>query len=602
MDSNSGIPGKHEILYQYFGYKSFREAQEQIIDSILAGRDCLGVMPTGAGKSICFQVPALMLEGTTVVVSPLISLMKDQAQALNENGINAACINSSMTEWECENVFRAAYDGRIKILYVAPERLVTTRFISLVKSLRIPLVAVDEAHCVSQWGQDFRPSYLKISDFVSQLAVRPVVAAFTATATKRVKQDISELLNLKNPFEVTTGFDRPNLYFDVRRPISKLEELIKIFREPLDGSAIVYCATRKNVSNVCAFLCNNGFRAGEYHAGLPADVRTRMQEDFIYDRLDIMVATNAFGMGIDKSNVRLVVHYNCPKDMESYYQEAGRAGRDGGDSRCIMLYDKADIEISRFLIERSGDELSAEEQEKLQKIQFQRLEKIQTYGNIHSCLRSYILGYFGENGKSDCEWCSNCLKGYQSVNITIEAQKILSCIHRLKQCEKALPFSEVCDILLGVCADEYKSLSTFGIMKGEDRKRLEEIGKYLLEERFFEECGSRKICILTPKSDEYMRQRKPFRMKIKNRENKSVADYGDNPQLFELLKNLRKKQAALLGVPPYVVFNDETLKSMCRIMPTNLDEFLKVQGVGTIKAQRYWKKFTAVINEYRNSH
>lgn len=597
-----GLPDKHDVLRRYFGYTSFRFAQEQLIDKILSGRDCIGVMPTGAGKSICFQVPALMLDGTTIVVSPLISLMKDQAEALRENGISAVCINSSMSEMECADVFKAAYDGCIKILYVAPERLETKRFRNLVSNLRVPLVAIDEAHCVSQWGQDFRQSYLKIADFVAQLAVRPVVAAFTATATSRVKQDISELLQLKNPFEVTTGFDRPNLFFDVRRPISKLEELIKILSEPLDGSAIVYCATRKNVSAVCALLCHNGFRAGEYHAGLSSEVRTRMQEDFIYDRLDIMVATNAFGMGIDKSNVRLVVHYNCPKDMESYYQEAGRAGRDGGESRCIMLYDKADIEISRFLIERSGDDLPPDEQQKLQKIQYQRLDKICSYGNLHTCLRSYILEYFGEKPNGDCGWCSNCLNGYQAVNITIEAQKILSCIYRLKQCGKASAFAEVCDILLGECDDEYKSLSTYGIMKGEDRNRLEEIGKYLVEERFFEECGTNKICVLTPKSDEFMRLRKPVRMKVRKRVREAASDYGDNPELFEQLRTLRKKQAALLGVPPYVVFNDETLRSMCRIMPTTLSEFLMVQGVATIKAQRYWKKFTAAIREYLNTH
>lgn len=594
-------PNKYEVLHRFFGYKSFREAQESLIDAILSGRDTLGVMPTGAGKSICFQVPALMLKGTTIVISPLISLMKDQAEALRENGIPAACINSTMPDWECENVFRAAYNGQIKILYVAPERLGTARFTSLVRELQIPLVAVDEAHCVSQWGQDFRPSYLRIAEFVNILPIRPVVAAFTATATDRVRRDIVEILALQSQFEVTTGFDRPNLYFDVRKPEDKNEELLKILSKPVDGSVIIYCATRKNVASVCGLLRLNGFKASEYHAGLSAEARAKAQEDFIFDRIDIIVATNAFGMGIDKSNVRLVIHYNCPMDIESYYQEAGRAGRDGGAATCIMLYSDGDKRLAEFMIEKShGDsELPENEIEQLKSLDYKRLSKITDYGNLKTCLRSYILGYFGEKDVRACGWCSNCARGYSVEDVTIESQKVLSCIFRLKQNGSALPFEEVCDILLGECPVQYRSLSTYGIMRGESRNRIEQIGAHLIETGLFEECGERKICVLTPKSDEYMKLRTPiqmkFRKKIKTSEKTEVQP---NSELFELLREYRKKQATLLGVPPYVVFNDQTLKEMSVACPQNMNDFMRISGVGTIKAERYGRKFMKVIKEY----
>lgn len=598
------IPDKYEILHRFFGYKSFREAQESLIDAILSGRDCLAVMPTGAGKSLCFQVPALMLKGTTIVISPLISLMKDQAEALRENGIPAACINSTMPDWECEEVFRAAYNGQIKILYVAPERLGTARFTSLVSGLQIPLVAVDEAHCVSQWGQDFRPSYLRIAEFVSVLPVRPVVAAFTATATDRVKRDIVGILALQSQFEVTTGFDRPNLYFDVRKPKSKDAELLDILSKPVDGSVIVYCATRKNVSSVCGMLSLNGFKAAEYHAGLSAEARAKAQEDFIFDRIDIIVATNAFGMGIDKSNVRLVVHYNCPMDIESYYQEAGRAGRDGGAATCILLYSEGDRRLAEFMIEKShsDSELPEEEIEQLKSLDYKRLSKITAYGKLGTCLRSYILEYFGERNTHACGWCSNCARDYTVEDVTIDSQKMLSCIFRLKQQGSALPFREVCDVLLGECHSHYSGLSTYGIMRGESRSRLEKIGAHLVEEGLFEECGERKICVLTPKSDEYMKLRTPIQMKFKKiAKQPEKVDVKPNSELFEKLRELRKKQAAIDGVPPYVVFNDQTLREMSVTCPQTMEDFLKISGVGTRKADRFGKKFMKVIKEYLNT-
>lgn len=596
---------KLDLLRRYFGHSSFRAAQEQLIDSILSGRDCLGIMPTGAGKSICFQIPALMMRGTTIVISPLVSLMKDQAEALVQNGINAACINSSMDDWECENVFRAAYDGRISILYVAPERLGTPRFTSLVRSLEIPLVAVDEAHCVSHWGQDFRPSYLRIADFVSSLPVRPVVAAFTATATERVKHDIVSILALQSHFEVTTGFDRPNLFFEVRKPENKDTELLEILSKPANGSVIVYCSTRKNVASVCGMLCVHGFRAGMYHAGLTAAERKQTQEDFICDRLDIIVATNAFGMGIDKSNVRLVIHYNCPKDLESYYQEAGRAGRDGGSARCILLYSESDRRLAEYMIEasHSDGDIPDREREMLISRDLSRLDKMVGYCKSKGCLRSYILKYFGEKTKSECEWCSNCVKGYSVEDITVESQKILSCIYRLKQRGVELPISGVCGVLLGDCPEEYATLSTYGIMRGEDKARVEKIALFLKSKGYIRETIGRKNCSLTPEADEAIRQRKPIRMKTAYKSAAPAAAVKiPNPELFEQLRALRNKSAAILGVPPYVVFADKSLVEMCTLLPLTVDDFLKISGVGTKKAERYGKKFISVINEYVTSH
>ncbi len=596
---------KLEVLRQYFGHKSFREAQEALIDSILSGRDCLGVMPTGAGKSVCYQLPALMLRGTTIVISPLISLMKDQVEDLIQNGISAACINSSISDRDCEDIFRAAYEGRISILYVAPERLGTPRFTSLVNSLEIPLVAVDEAHCVSHWGQDFRPAYLNISGFVRSLPRRPVVAAFTATATERVKRDIVSILALQSPFEVTTGFDRPNLFFDVRQPEDKDEELLKVLSKPENGSVIVYCATRKNVASVCHLLCNHGFRAGMYHAGLPAEERRRTQDDFICDRLDVIVATNAFGMGIDKSNVRLVIHYNCPKDLESYYQEAGRAGRDGSPARCVLLYNDSDRRLAEYMIDLSHSEgdMPENERELLKNRDFQRLDAIVRYSRSKGCLRSAILNYFGESqSQANCGWCSNCVKGYSVTDITIESQKFLSCIFRLKQHGAALPIEGVCGVLLGECDDEYRGLSTYGIMRGEDKSRLLKIANFLKKDGFFEECGEGKICVLMPKSDEIMRRRLPIRVKSKLGGDKSrTASSIPNPDLFERLRVLRNKSAAALGVPPYIVFSDASLIGMCTLLPTTIDEFLKVSGVGSRKAERYGRKFMAEISRYIES-
>ena len=403
---------KHEALAAYFGHTSFRPAQETLIDALLGGRDVMGVMPTGAGKSVCYQIPSMMLDGITLVISPLISLMKDQVAALKNAGLPAAFINSSLTTAQYREVLRRAEDGRYKIIYVAPERLVTEAFLSFSLQTPVSLVAIDEAHCVSQWGQDFRPGYLKISGFIERLSVRPVVGAFTATATAEVKSDIVRLLGLRDPLSLTTGFDRPNLYFEVARPGNKPAYFIELIEKHSGECGIVYCATRKAVDTICADLRRRGIIAARYHAGLDDDERKRNQEEFIQDRAAVMVATNAFGMGIDKPNVRFVVHYNMPKNIESYYQEAGRAGRDGKPSDCVLLFSDDDIKTAEFLINSSekNEEIPERERRILHRRDMERLDKMTRYCEIDSCLRSYILKYFGENQKGRCGNCSNCKK------------------------------------------------------------------------------------------------------------------------------------------------------------------------------------------------
>jgi len=403
---------KHEALVAYFGHTSFRPAQEKIIDALLEGRDVMGVMPTGAGKSVCYQIPSMMLNGITLVLSPLISLMKDQVAALRNAGLPAAFINSSLTTVQYREVLRRAEDGRYKIIYVAPERLMTEAFLSFSLQTQVSLVAVDEAHCVSQWGQDFRPGYLKIAGFIERLPARPVVGAFTATATAEVKSDIVQLLGLRDPLSLTTGFDRSNLYFEVARPGNKPAYFLELIEKHSGECGIVYCATRKAVDTICADLCRRGIIAARYHAGLEDDERKRSQEEFIQGRAAVMVATNAFGMGIDKPDVRFVIHYNMPKNIESYYQEAGRAGRDGKPSDCVLLFSDDDIKTAEFLINSSekNEEIPERERRILHRRDVERLDKMTRYCEIDSCLRSYILKYFGENQKGRCGNCSNCKK------------------------------------------------------------------------------------------------------------------------------------------------------------------------------------------------
>lgn len=402
-------------LKKYYGHDSFREGQEKIINSLISGRDAVGIMPTGAGKSVCYQIPALLADGITLVISPLISLMKDQVSSLIQAGIRGAYYNSSLTEGQCRKALANMAAGMYKIIYVAPERLEYDSFVNICSGLNISYVAIDEAHCVSQWGQDFRPSYLKIADFIDKLPSRPVVGAFTATATAAVRDDIVRMLRLKDPFLLTTGFDRPNLFFDVRRCESKrnrFEELVAILTEKKDKSGIVYCSTRKNVDEIYEALRGMNFNAARYHAGLSDEERHKSQEDFIYDRTPVIIATNAFGMGIDKSNVSFVVHYNMPKNLESYYQEAGRAGRDGAQAECVLLYMPSDVFTIKYLIDNSApnDELTAEQQEAIRRKDIQRMNAMIGYCNTSGCLRNYMLGYFGERHSEGCGACSGCIE------------------------------------------------------------------------------------------------------------------------------------------------------------------------------------------------
>ena len=428
---------QYEILKHYFGYDTFRDGQDVLIQSILEGRDVLGIMPTGAGKSLCYQIPALMMDGITLVISPLISLMKDQVSSLNQVGILAAYINSSLTAAQYYKVLDLARAGRYPIIYVAPERLMSEDFLrfALSSQVKISMVAVDEAHCVSQWGQDFRPSYLKIVDFINQLPDRPVVSAFTATATAQVRDDIIDILMLRNPQVMTTGFNRPNLYFGVQSPKDKYATMVNYLERHKGESGIIYCLTRKVVEEVCSQLIREGFSVTRYHAGLSDSERRHNQEDFIYDRAQIMVATNAFGMGIDKSNVRFVVHYNMPKNMESYYQEAGRAGRDGEPSECILLYGGPDVVTNQFFIDHNQDNeaLDPVTREIVMELDRERLRKMTFYCFTNECLRDYILRYFGEYGSNYCGNCSNCLSQFETVDVTDISRILIGCVESCRQ-------------------------------------------------------------------------------------------------------------------------------------------------------------------------
>lgn len=600
---------KLSVLKEYFGHDSSREGQDRITDSLLGGRDVLGIMPTGAGKSICYQVPALMFDGITIVVSPLISLMKDQVSALVQSGVAAAYINSSLTHAQYLKVLQNTESGKYKIIYVAPERLCAPAFLGICRNLNISMVAVDEAHCVSQWGQDFRPSYLKIPDFIDALNSHPVVGAFTATATGAVRDDIKTLLRLVSPLVVTTGFDRPNLFFSVMQPKNKSIELMKLIKERKNESGIVYCSTRKAVEEVCELLQKNGFAATRYHAGLDENERRRNQDDFVYDRATIMVATNAFGMGIDKSNVSFVIHYNMPKNMESYYQEAGRAGRDGRSADCILLYSAKDVRTNQFLINNSepNPDLTEDEQEEVRRRDRERLKQMTFYCTTHKCLRKFILEYFGDKGPERCEKCSNCLSNHENTDITVDAQKIMSCVARTGQ---RYGKKVICDVLRGSKNERLISAglsrqSTYGIMADCPEKRLRDIIGHLCENGYMTAEGDEyPILRLTSKSrgvltgSETLRMMLEIPQKKKASSAKSAALSPADEKLLIALKELRRSLAMRQSVPAYVVFSDATLVDMCRLKPKTQEEFMEVSGVGQAKSQRYGEVFLAVIAEF----
>ena len=602
---------KLEALQKYFGHSSFRPGQEALIDAILSGRDVLGIMPTGGGKSLCYQVPALLLPGVTVVVSPLISLMIDQVMALKAAGIPAAYINSTLTESQIRLAYRRMYDGAYKIIYVAPERLAGPGFLAAMQVLQPSLVAVDEAHCISQWGQDFRPSYLKIVEFLQALPRRPVVAAFTATATEEVREDIVRILELRDPMRTVTGFDRENLYFEVLRPRSKDSMLRTLVERRQGKSGIVYCATRAKVEQVCDSLNQWGFSATRYHAGLSDKERRSNQDEFQYDRKPIMVATNAFGMGIDKSNVSYVIHYNMPKSVEAYYQEAGRAGRDGEPADCILLFSEADVHTARFLIENGGENeaLSEQDRARLHKRELGRLQDMIDYCKTTGCLRGYLLDYFGQSHAPECGHCGNCSVPVEQVDITEQARAILSCAAQTRQ---HLGYNVgavmLCNILRGSRAKRLlelhlDELDSFGQLRTMGQAEVRACIDYLKSQGYLRELEHISALDPTALASAFLTQGETLRMPVRRREEPEEPELlqtqsAASEALLRRLKAARQELATLRHVPAYAICSNVTLTDMARRMPRTEHQLLQVNGIGEWKAEHYGKRFLQVISEY----
>ena len=606
-----------EALKRYFGYDSFRPGQEEIVSALLAGRDALAIMPTGAGKSLCYQVPALLLPGLTLVISPLISLMQDQVKGLNAAGIHAAFINSSLTETQIARALDLAAEGSYKLVYVAPERLESPVFRSFAAGADISMVTVDEAHCISQWGQDFRPSYLKILDFIDSLPRRPIVSAFTATATREVKDDIVCTLRLHDPKVLVTGFDRPNLYFQVERIRRKDDFVIQYLRDHPGESGIIYCATRKNVDKLQELLTEYGFAATKYHAGLSAEARRKNQNDFIYDTAPVIVATNAFGMGIDKSNVRFVLHYNMPQSMENYYQEAGRAGRDGLPSQCVLLFSAQDVIINKFLLDKKDfAEMDDEEADLLRQRDLQRLQTMERYCQTTECLRNYILAYFGEHPTAPCGNCGSCNNDFDEVDMTDAAKWMINCVAELHgRYGKAILFGTLQGAnrarLRELGAERFKS---YGRMKDTPRETLERLLAQLLEDGYLVQsddqyavlhigdiaplkAGGQVLVKLPP-------QREPEQARAPKPKRRSPMDALTSAglELFSQLRQLRFDTAQREGLPPYVVFGDKSLVDMCLRAPRRAEDMLGIYGMGERKYEKYGAAFFAVIDAYRADH
>ena len=606
-----------EALKRYFGYDSFRPGQEEIVSALLAGRDALAIMPTGAGKSLCYQVPALLLPGLTLVISPLISLMQDQVKGLNAAGIHATFINSSLTETQIARALDLAAEGSYKLVYVAPERLESPVFRSFAAGADISMVTVDEAHCISQWGQDFRPSYLKILDFIDSLPRRPIVSAFTATATREVKDDIVCTLRLDDPKVLVTGFDRPNLYFQVERTRRKDDFVIQYLRGHPGESGIIYCATRKNVDKLQELLTEYGFAATKYHAGLSAEARRKNQNDFIYDTAPVIVATNAFGMGIDKSNVRFVLHYNMPQSMENYYQEAGRAGRDGLPSQCVLLFSAQDVIINKFLLDKKDfAEMDDEEADLLRQRDLQRLQTMERYCQTTECLRNYILAYFGEHPTAPCGNCGSCNNDFDEVDMTDAAKWMINCVAELHgRYGKAILFGTLQGAnrarLRELGAERFKS---YGRMKDTPRETLERLLAQLLEDGYLVQsddqyavlhigdiaplkAGGQVLVKLPP-------QREPEQARAPKPKRRSPMDALTSAglELFNQLRQLRFDTAQREGLPPYVVFGDKSLVDMCLRAPRRAEDMLGIYGMGERKYEKYGAAFFAVIDAYRADH
>ena len=605
-----------EILKLYFGYDSFKEGQEEIIEAITGGKDVLAIMPTGSGKSICYQVPAMLLPGITIVISPLISLMQDQVKALNEAGIHAGYINSSLTESQISKVYANALKGTYKILYVAPERLESYEFMIFADRVDISMVTVDEAHCISQWGQDFRPGYLKIVDFIDGLSKRPVVSAFTATATEEVKTDIACMLKLQDPKIVATGFDRENLYFDVETIKRKDDYVLEYIRKHPDDSGIIYCATRKNVDSLFELLSGNGISTVRYHAGMNNEDRKISQNDFIYDRIPVIVATNAFGMGIDKSNVRFVIHYNMPQSMENYYQEAGRAGRDGELSECILLFSPQDIMINKFLLEHKDfTDIPVEDVDLIRQRDAKRLQVMEGYCRTSGCLRNYILEYFGEKRDLPCDNCGNCHREFTEIDMTEDAKTVINCVWETKG---RYGLNILLGTLLGANRARLKEIGaiqykTYGALKNRSESELRLlISQMLLDGYLYQTTDKYSLIrmgdiepLRNPNTHVRLRtykEKEPER-EAKSRGRKSTdsltrAGY----DLFEILRKLRLTIAREEGLPPYIIFSDKTLIDMSAKAPTDEKTILNVSGVGEAKYKKYGGRFIEAVSAFLEEH
>ena len=597
----------YNALKTYFGYNEFKEGQKSIVLGALNGKDVLGIMPTGGGKSLCYQLPAIILNGITLVVSPLISLMKDQVDSLNEIGIPGTFINSTLDDNELNERIQEIREGKYKIVYIAPERLNTYSFTSLIKDIKVSMVAIDEAHCISQWGHDFRPSYTEIPRFIASIPFRPIVAAYTATATKLIVEEIKQLLGLRNPIESIIGFDRPNLYYQVVKVSNKLSYVYDYLKNNFyNESGIIYCATRKTVESVTEKLNQQGFKTVAYHGGMDSVIRQRNQDDFIFNKVQIIVATNAFGMGINKPDVRFVIHYNMPQNMEAYYQEAGRAGRDGDPSHCTILYSPSDIVKQKLLIQSSTFS------EKRENILYENLQYLVDYCHTNDCLRNKILEYFGETpAVSKCDNCGNCLDNSEMVDITLESQKILSCIYRVQE---RYGVSLIIQVLRGsknkrVLEFGLDKISTYGIMKEYSENTLREIIMALVSREYIIVTADKfpvlKLSVKTRNvlngSEKVYHKKHLLDIKsVRRKQTLSSYDFSDNldEDLFLKLKELRNKLSQEKGLAPFMIFHDSTLKEMATYFPQSKEAMLSIKGVGLKKYESYGDSFLQIIKDY----